>query len=103
MKNLIALTIASMSLISIAHAAVEGGVTMKISSTQAQINLGETKIRQGDRVAIFQKVCQGPKVELCRKEKVGMGTVSRVLNERASEITLDNGSKVKEGYIVEKQ
>ena len=82
-------------------AAVQGKITIQIDSSKAQINLGNTKVRDADRVEIFEKTCKGPKVELCKKEKIGEATVSKVLGQRAAEITLDNGIVVKEGYLVE--
>ena len=75
-----ALKITIMSLIfsSAAFAAVpqQAKVSMKIDSTHAQIQTKNISVKEGDRVALYEEVCQGPKVKLCRKEKVGTGVVS---------------------------
>ena len=88
---------------SLAMAGVQqGGVTLKIDSSNAQIDLGDHSVRMGDKVVLYKETCQGPKVSLCKKEKVGTATVSKVLNEKASEIKTDGNMALEEGMIVER-
>lgn len=102
-----ALKIVILSLVvsSAAFAAVppQAKVSMKIDSAHAQIQTKNISVKEGDHVALYEEVCQGPKVKLCRKEKVGSGVVSRVINENASEIQVEGNMKLKEGLLIEKQ
>ncbi|MBO9665545.1 MAG: hypothetical protein J7501_01870 [Bdellovibrio sp.] len=86
-----------------AFASVQGKVTIKIDSTNAQVTLQGMSVKEGDKVTLIEKTCQGPKVKLCRTDKVGTATVSRVINEKASEITVDGKAPLKEGLLIEKQ
>lgn len=81
----------------------QGKVSMKIDSTSAQIKTQNMSVKEGDKVNLIAEVCQGPKVQLCHKEKVGTGVVSRVINENASEIKVEGNAKIKEGMLIEKQ
>ena len=81
----------------------QGQVTMKIDSSHAQVSAKNLSIKEGDRVVIFEKTCQGPKVQLCKKEKIGTGVVSRVINETASEIKVDGTAHLKAGLLIEKE
>lgn len=83
--------------------AVQGDVTMKINHSHGLVSLGEYQVTTGDRVAFFKKTCVGPKLPVCKMEKVGGGHVVRVLNENYSEIETDAGVTFKEGYIVNKE
>lgn len=81
-----------------------GKVTMKINPSLVQVDLGERDVVIGDRVAVFKKTCSvGGKNPVCTKERVGGGSVSRVLNEVYSEVQLDGGVRAGEGYVVERQ
>lgn len=86
-----------------AFANVQGHVTMTIDSSHAQISAKNLSVKEGDRVALYEKVCQGPKVQLCYKEKVGTGVISRVINENASEIHVEGTADLKTGLIIEKE
>jgi hypothetical protein len=102
--SLQALLISSLCFGSLAFAGVKkGDVTLKIDSANAQISLGDHSVRQGDKVIVYKESCQGPRVSLCKKEKVGEAIVSRVLNEKASEIKTDGKMALEEGMIVEKE
>lgn len=81
----------------------QGKVTMKIDSSSAQIKTQNLSVKEGDKVNLIAETCQGPKVQLCSKKKVGTGVVSRVINENASEVKFEGDVKVKEGMLIEKQ
>lgn len=86
------------------RAANPASVTMKIDPVLIQVNLGEREVSVGDRVAIFKRTCTGGgKTPLCKKERVGGGSVARVLNDHYSEIKLDSGVHASEGYLVERE
>ncbi|QDK37589.1 hypothetical protein [Bdellovibrio sp. NC01] len=95
--------ILSVLMSSSAFAAVQGKVSMKIDSSSAQIIVKNISVKEGDRVALYEETCQGPKIELCRKTKVGTGVVSRVISQDASEIKVDGNVKLKEGLLIEKE
>lgn len=81
-----------------------GTITLKLNPSLIQVSLGDRDVVVGDRVSVFKKDCRGGgKNPLCTIERVGGGAVSRVLNETYSEIQLDSGVHVSEGYIVERQ
>jgi hypothetical protein len=80
-----------------------GKVTLKVDSEHVQVNLGNTELSEGDQVVIYKETCRGPKVQLCHKDAVASGIVSKVLNEKASEIKLDSAVAVQDGFLVEKR
>lgn len=103
MKNFVMISLMVFSFQSV-KAANLGDVTMKINPALVQVSLGEREVSVGDRVAIFKKTCTGGgKTPLCKKERVGGGSVARVLNEHYSEIKLDSGVHASEGYVVERE
>ena len=80
--------------------AIEADVTMKISPQRIQVNVGEYKVQPGEKVSLFRKTCVGPKVSLCSNEYIGQGEVSRVLNDKYSEIILPPNADIKEGDTI---
>lgn len=81
----------------------QGDITMKVSANTAQINLGESKITMGQRLAIFRQECHGGRFAVCTKDRVGGGRVTRVFDTKYSEIALDPGVHFDVGYIVEQE
>lgn len=84
-------------------------VVMKVGDTEAHVCMGRGEVRPGDRVALFENICQLPKQPgkgigpWCTKRKTGEGTVTRAINEHYSVIEVDPGSTFREGTIVETQ
>ena len=82
---------------------------MKISSHVAHIMLVDHKLKVGDRVAAFKYDCQDRKHPLtspygasCFEEKIGIGTVTQILNKHYSVVTFDENVKITEGVLLEK-
>lgn len=82
---------------------LQGKVTLKIDSSNAQIVTKNISVKEGDRVGLYKQVCQGPKIQLCHSEKVGTGIVSRVITQDASEIKVEGNAQVNEGLLVRKE
>ncbi len=94
-----------------AHSTMRGSVAMKASDSEAHVCMGEQEVRVGDKVVFFKNVCPKPKsgVQIglgdsggCRKEKVGDGSVTRILNDHYSVVQVSPDVKFEEGNIVEK-
>ena len=81
----------------------QGDITMKVSANIAQINLGESNIMKGQRLAVFRQECHGGRFAVCTKDRVGGGRVTRVFDKKYSEIALDPGVHFDVGYIVEQE
>jgi hypothetical protein len=79
----------------------QGRVTSKIDSQNAEIAL--RGLKAGDKVNLLEEVCEGPKVKLCRTEKVGSAVVSKVIDSDRSEIKVEGQQPVKENLLIEKQ
>lgn len=88
---------------SFSYANVQGGITMRVDTNTAQVELNTAKVQEGDRVAIYQEVCQGPKVSLCSQQKVGSGVISKILSENRAEIKSENAISPNEGLVVIKE
>lgn len=83
--------------------AVQGDITMRVSANIAQINLGKTNIKTGQRLAVFRQECHGGRFAVCTKERVGGGRVTRVFDNKYSEFFVDSGVHFDVGYIVEQE
>lgn len=94
---------ASLNAFCSARKAAQGDITMKVSANIAQINLGESNISMGQRLAVFRQECHGGRFAVCTKSKVGGGRVTRVFDKKYSEIALDPGVHFDVGYVVEKE
>lgn len=100
MKNYMLATITAITLTSAcAHSNMRGSVAMKTAPGEAHVCLGNGEVAVGDKVAIFQNVCQG---KTCTKTKVGEGQVTEILNDHYS-VVKASGVSLEEGYIVERQ
>lgn len=82
---------------------VQGDITLKITPSRAQVNLGEYQLARGQRVGVYKKTCVGAKLPICSLDRVGSARVSRILNNQYAEITLDPGVRFVEGYIVQRE
>lgn len=91
------------SIESIGAVPTQGSVTMKINPSHGLVNLGELKVSTGDHVVVYKKSCVGPKLPVCKTQKVGSGRVVRVLNENYSEIEIESGVMFQEGFVVKKE
>lgn len=86
---------------SIAMADVQGRITHKIDAHKAEIDL--RGLQAGDKVNLLEQVCEGPKVKLCRTEKVGSAIVSKVINAETSEIKVEGTQSLEKHFLIEKQ
>ena len=94
---------ASLNVFCMTKKSPQGDITMKISANLAQINLGETQITTGQRLAVFRQDCHGGRFAVCTKDRVGGGRVTRVFDKKYSEIALDPGVAFDVGYVVEQE
>lgn len=105
MKNYIA-SVLLLTMINVstgAQAATPAVITVKINHALVEVNLGDRDVSVGDRVAVYKKTCPGGRGQICTKERVGAGTVARVLDDQYSEVNLDPGVQVREGYTIERE
>lgn len=87
-----------------------GVVVMKIDDNISHVCLDKGEVQVGDSVRVFRNVCeqkfpgrsgrQNPPV--CKKEQLGNGKVTEILNEHYSVVSVPTGVDVKEGDVVEK-
>jgi hypothetical protein len=92
-----------------AHAQNEpGAVSMKVTDKIIHISMGKNQVKEGDQVAFFTNTCP-PGIKHgadapCSKEKVAVGKVVEVLNDKYSIVKVANGAKIdEEKTIVEKE
>ena len=110
MKSLILLiaTVLVAGLSGCAHNVMRGSVAMKTSENEAHVCLGKGEVKAGDRVTLYQNVCdKGGRASggggSCEKKEAGMGSVLEVLNEHYSVVRFDQGVRFAEGSFVEKK
>lgn len=93
------------------HSLMRGTVAMKISDTEAHVCINNFEVKEGERVTLFRNVCptKGERLVLaqttgivCKKVQVGMGTVTKILNEHYSIVKFDTGVTFDEGSFIEK-
>jgi hypothetical protein len=101
--SLLAVALWSIDSLGAVRPAAQGDITMKITPSRAQVNLGEYHLARGQRVGVFKKECVGAKLPICTMDRVGSARVTRILNEKYAEITLDPGVRFEEGYVVRRQ
>lgn len=107
--NLVLAGLVSVVLFGCAHGLMRGSVAMKVSENEAHVCLGDKEVKVGDRVTLFRNNCpvRGGRDlgggGVCTKEKVGLGTVTQLLNEHYSVVKFEPGVKFSEGTFVEKQ
>lgn len=112
--NLFLATLTTLVLASCAHqhTMMRGSVAMKTGADTAHVCLGNNEVKEGDRIVAFKNVCKTNPNDLatrshlksyCKKEKLGEGTVTGIINEHYSEVKFDKGVEFQEGTIVEKE
>lgn len=96
------------------HSTMRGSVAMKTSKNEAHVCMGDTEVKVGDKVNAFKNVCtnesdapvktsrSGLKT-ICKKEKIGTGVVTSLINDHYSVVKFDSEFDFNEGTIVEKQ
>ena len=109
----VATALTALALSGCAHSMMRGSVAMKVSDNEAHVCMGDQDVKAGDRVTLFKNVCTGGKgggarsglgdTGSCKKEKLGEGSVERILNEHYSVVKVNPGVQFEEGNIVEKQ
>lgn len=101
--SLLAVALWSIDSLGAVRTTPQGDITLKISPSRAQVNLGEYDLARGQRVGVFKKTCVGPKLPICTLDRVGSARVTRILNANYAEITLDPGVRFKEGFVVRRE
>src|SRR3989344_4809990 len=86
----------TISLFGCAHGLMRGSVAMKTSENEAHVCLGDKEVGVGDRVNVFQNVCESKYTDdsvspSCEKRKVGEGVVKETLNNHYSVVQFDSG------------
>lgn len=84
-----------------------GSVALKHSDSEADVCLGSSEVKSGDRLGLYEHNCvsQGSgrqKRTSCTKTKVGEGEVIQVLNDHYSTMKVAPQVEFEEGTLVEK-
>ena len=102
------LALAATAFFGCAHTTMRGGVAMKLSDREAHVCMGDQEVSVGDKVTAFRNRCTGGRGKSgdsdrsCEKIKIGVGTVTKLLNEHYSVVQFDSGVQFDEGTFVEK-
>ena len=108
MKNLILITFFSLILSSCAHNFMRGTVAMKMDKNTAHVCLGDHDVKKGDKVIFYNNRCDRNDTReegvgaLCQMEKIGVGSVSKILNSHYSEVKIEGDFNFFEGTLVQK-
>jgi hypothetical protein len=80
-----------------------GVVAMKIDDTTAHVCMNRDEVAVGDTVQLYRNVCtrRGGSTR-CEKKALATGTVTEILNDHYSVVTLPAGTEFKEGDFVER-
>lgn len=91
------------------HSTMRGSVAMKISENEAHVCLGNNEVKVGDKVHVYKNNCtkgfssETSKAQtICKKELIGHGEVTSLINEHYSVVKFDDGVNFIEGTIIEK-
>lgn len=89
---------------SVGCAATRGTVVMKTDPTHAHVRLGKNDVSVTDAVRLYRLDCYfAPKHnQICNKHTVAKGTVTQILGDDYSVVSFPEGTKIVEGYRVEK-
>ena len=84
-----------------------GVVAMKVSDTVAHVCLNKDEVRLGDSVKLYRNVCSTRVLSKhvltkCEKRLLGTGSVTEILNEHYSVVSVPAGTDLKEGDFVER-
>ena len=101
--SLLAVALWSIDSLGAVRTTPQGDITLKINPSRAQVNLGEYNLARGQCVGVFKKTCVGAKLPICTLDRVGSARVTRILNDKYAEITLDPGVSFAEGYVVRRE
>lgn len=91
-----------------AHSTMRGSVAMKINDREAHVCMGNNEAKIGDKVTLYRNVCpgkggrEGGSIGICRKETLGTGSVTELLNEHYSVVKFDSKVDFNESTFVEK-
>lgn len=105
------MSVVTLTLMGCAHGTMRGSVAMKTSDQEAHVCLGNKEVKVGDKVVAFRNVCPtkgSPRLGdgsagVCRKEQLGEGTITKLLNEHYSVVQFGPNVSFDEGTFVEKQ
>lgn len=79
-----------------------GKVVLTVDSQLAEVAIHDSSLQEGERVHLYEKQCRGPKVPLCRNEKIGSAVVNKIISDGLSEIRWESGSPLKNGLVVQR-
>lgn len=82
-----------------------GVVAMKISDTVAHVSLNKDEANVGDGVKLFRNVCNPSSKAAftqCEKRLLGTGSVTEILNDHYSVVSVAKGVDFREGDFVER-
>jgi hypothetical protein len=91
--------------------ATTGKVAMKVNTTDAHIFMAGPELKVGDKVNIIRTICsrdlyhanRNSAVPICKKEKMGEGIVTTLLNDHYSVVKFDQGADFRAGTVIERQ
>lgn len=104
-KKLWSITFAAV-LVTGCSAVHRGVVAMKVNDTEAHVCLNKGEVAVGDTVKLYRNVCttaSKPILAKCEKREMGSGSVTQILNEHYSVVSVPHGTDFKEGDFVEKK
>lgn len=78
----------------------QGVIAMKLSDTQAQIDIGSPAVAVGDHVEIYRHICSKG---ACRKEIGGHGVVAKIVNSEYSVVDFPKDTVFSQGDAVERR
>ena len=85
------------------HETMRGSVVMKIDPTTAHVCLGKGEVEVSDLVHVYKNVCTpSGRRSVCKRDLVGDGRVTELINDHYSIVTVPEGTTVEEGFTVEK-
>lgn len=108
MKKLVVISFSALMLSSCAHNFMRGTVAMKMDKKTAHVCLGNNDVKKGDKVMFYNNRCDRSDgreegiTGLCKMEKIGMGSVTKILNSHYSEIKTEGKFDFSEGTLVQK-
>lgn len=96
---------------SVQHSHIRGSVVTLDSPQEAHVCLGQTEIKSGDKLNVYESVCRSEmdlggrkpiKKKICDKIPRGQAEVIESLGEHFAKVRSLDGLVFKEGFIVEK-
>lgn len=108
-RNMISAWAIGMFAMGCAGSVHRGVVAMKRSDTTAHVCIDEEEVNVGDQLALYRNECRRDVVNskakktTCIKKKLGVGTVTGILNEHFSVVEVHPGVRFREGDVVERE